>query len=546
MKPEFDVIIVGCGPVGAIASLLLAARGMRVAVVEKNPQPYPFPRAIALNGFTMNIVQQLLGERWPEFDHTAAVHVGYVLSKDRMDEPFGLMQPPVIDGKILDLDHYGFVNWFNQPQLETLLRQRIDEESGITTFFNHSALVMWEAEQNHLKIENSSTGEVIELVGKYLLGADGGGSFVRKQMGATLKSLGKAISFLIVDINAPRTALRPDKDFDAGGHQIIDPGGQRPTTFLLCEGKSHGSYKNTFRFEFALKDHENFAFIQSPESIKELISPYLDPEQIVINRSTVYKFNSLISQQWRLNNIFTIGDATHQTSPFIGQGLNMGIRNAYNLVGKIELVEKGISHPSLLDQYQLECYPDSEFIIKQSLFMGKMLFNTKPHINLVRSIVHSLNGGRGKPLDLFPEFVPKTITVPNGFSPRKSSQKSYPMYNYITANGFPRSLRTYHPFRYRVLCNNSVAELEAALAAIPDELAPLAIALSDGRNGQQTSEQVLVSAQRPQDLKTHDTLFKGSDYVVMAPGYTMIGTYKKGQESLLVSEYLSRFNLISG
>ena len=150
-----------------------------------------------------------------------------------------------------------------------------------------------------------------------------------------------------------------------------------------------------------------------------MIEPYLDTSNIKINRSTVYKFNSLISEKWRQHNTFTIGDATHQTSPFIGQGLNMGIRNTHNLITKIKLVEKGISHASILDNYQIECYPDSKFIIKQSLFMGKMLFNIKPHINLLRTIVHFFNGKRGKPLDLFPAFVPETITVPNGFNPDK-------------------------------------------------------------------------------------------------------------------------------
>ncbi len=545
MKSEFDIIIVGAGPVGAIAALLLARKGFQVAVVEQNAVPYPFPRAIALNGFTMSIVEELLGSRWQQFHYTPAIHVSYALSKEQLHEPFGLMQPPVIDDKILDLDHYGFINWFNQPQLEALLRETIDDSANITTFFNHGALILWDDGRNYLKIENCATGETLEISSKYLIGADGGGSFVRKQMGATLKRLGDAISFLIVDINAPREALRIGQEFDAGGHQIIDPQGKRPTTFLLCEGKNHGSYKRTFRFEFALRDNENFAAIQSPASIAELISPYLDPERVNIVRSTVYKFNSLLSQKWRVNNIFTIGDATHQTSPFIGQGLNMGIRNTFNLIGKIDLVEKGVSKPELLDLYQTECYPDSEFIIKQSLFMGGMLFNIKPHINLIRSAIHSLRGGRGKPLDLFPEFVPKSITVPNGFDPDKASQKSYPMYNYMTQDGYPRSLRTYFPHRFRILCKETTDTIATFLQHVPDILQPLTVALSDGREGQKSSDSLLVSAQRSDDLKTHQGLFRNADYILMAPGYTMLGTYRKGSEARLVSEYLSRFCLLN-
>ena len=544
MTNHYDAIVVGCGPTGAIASLLLANEGLSVAIIEKNLHAYPHPRAIALNGFSMALIKKLLKDLWNEFEYTTAIEVGYVLSKDKMQEPFGKMQPPVIDGKILDLDHYGFLNFFNQPQLERLLRKKIKGTQNIKTYYNYNTLVMWESDKSNLQIQNQESEEISHISGKYLIGADGGGSFVRKQIGSTLKTLGRAISFLIVDLEASREALKPGKTFDSGGHQIIDPVGKRPTTFLHTPGKEHGSYKNHFRFEFALREGEDFAKLQSPKSINKLIEPYLDTTSVKINRSTVYKFNSLISEKWRQHNTFTIGDATHQTSPFIGQGLNMGIRNTYNLISKIKLVEKRISHASILNNYQIECYPDSKFIIKQSLFMGKMLFNIKPHINLLRSIVHFFNGGRGKPLNLFPAFVPETITVPNGFNPDKASQKGYPMYNYMTKDGFPRSLRTYHPTEYRIFCKNSISTIEKLLKQLPSEITPHPAELSDDRNNKDTSNSTLLCATRDEDLKIHHKLFKNADYILMAPGYTMLGTYKTGQEQVMVREFKSLFNLI--
>ena len=75
MNKEYDVVIIGGGPVGSIASLLLESKGFSVALVERNTVPYPFPRAIALNGFSMGLVKELLGpELWNEFE-LSLIHI---------------------------------------------------------------------------------------------------------------------------------------------------------------------------------------------------------------------------------------------------------------------------------------------------------------------------------------------------------------------------------------------------------------------------------------------------------------------------------------
>ena len=172
-----------------------------------------------------------------------------------------------------------------------------------------------------------------------------------------------------------------------------------------------------------------------------------------------------------------------------------------------------------------------------------MLFNIKPHINLLRSIVHFFNGRKGKPLDLFPAFVPKTITVPNGFNPKKSSQRGYPMYNYINEHGNPKSLRTFYSNKYRILCNKSAEKITDEITKITEILRPLLIVLSDGKNDEKTNDLFLVCSQRKEDQLMHKKLFKKADYVLMAPGYTMLGTYFFGDEKKIIKDYLSRFIL---
>ena len=125
------------------------------------------------------------------------------------------------------------------------------------------------------------------------------------------------------------------------------------------------------------------------------------------------------------------------------------------------------------------------------------------------------------------------------------------MYNYTTKEGFPRSLRSYNSTKYRIFCKDSTEAVDSQLSEIPELIRPNVTALSDGRNGEKTGNNLLVCCLRKDDLKLHDKLFSRGivrsnvDYVVMAPCYTMLGTYSKGEENKMVSDYLSVFKLVN-
>ena len=118
------------------------------------------------------------------------------------------------------------------------------------------------------------------------------------------------------------------------------------------------------------------------------------------------------------------------------------------------------------------------------------------------------------------------------------------MYNYMTKDGFPRSLRTYHPTQYRIFCKETSSNISHQLENLHSEIKPLAIALSDGSKGQETSDGTLVCATRSEDLAMHKKLFKNTSYVLMGPGYTMLGTYQTGQEQKMIEDYKTLFNLV--
>ena len=153
--------------------------------------------------------------------------------------------------------------------------------------------MLWEDEKNYITIQNNSTGDTKTLSSDYLIGADGGGSFVRKQMGSELKSLGKSIHFLIVDINAPRSALQPGRSLTVGGTRLSIQMEKGRRHSCCARARTTGHTRTLSGLNSHLNKNDDHAKIQSPDSIKQLVSPYLVPDEIKIVRSTIYKFNSL-------------------------------------------------------------------------------------------------------------------------------------------------------------------------------------------------------------------------------------------------------------
>src|SRR3546814_5428973 len=86
---------------------------------------------------------------------------------------------------------------------------------------------------------------------------------------------------------------------------------------------------------------EDPAEIAREENVWRLLSTQLRPDQGRIWRAATYRFHALVADRWRQGDVFLLGDAAHQTPPFMGQGLNQGLRDAGNLCWKIAEVFHG-------------------------------------------------------------------------------------------------------------------------------------------------------------------------------------------------------------
>ena len=132
-----------------------------------------------------------------------------------------------------------------------------------------------------------------------------------------------------------------------GVEQVCDP--RRAVTFMrIRDGR--------YRWELRMLPGETAAGLQ--RRLPELLRPWVaDPRGLEVLRAAEYTFRARVADRWRRGRVLVLGDAAHQTPPFIGQGLGSGLRDAHNLAWKLAHVISGAASPALLESYDAERAP---------------------------------------------------------------------------------------------------------------------------------------------------------------------------------------------
>ena len=220
--------------------------------------------------------------------------------------------------------------------------------------------------------------------------------------------------------------------------------------------------------------------------------------------------------------MFLCGDAAHQTSPFLGQGLNMGIRNTRNLCQKIELVAAGAAPGSLLDRCQAECFEDTKGTIKEALKMGKLLFNTSPPANALRATISRLR--RGKPIDITAQIAPTARALDLADDVPSRLRKLLPRVRVEPDGGLATFLTLLHPERAKVIADGPLAAAAFdGLDSLPDSVRPDLYAAVDAPHTQTMGMALVIG-----DERQRAALFGGKTYVAMLENSVLLGRFTSG------------------
>ena len=364
----FDVAIIGCGPVGALAANLIGKQGLSVVVLEKEHHHYPLPRAVHLDHEMMRLFQSAGVIDRVARDMIATdghLHIGADHGVIRYMGTVGKPKP------------FGWSNdyFFYQPELETHLRAAFADNGAITLRLGAQFVGLSQGPDG-VEITCDSNGTRQHVMARYVVACDGSRSPVRKALGVELDDLDFEEPWLVVDaeVEGPvtfpaLTGVPETADLQRLSVMMCDP--QRPATVVPGRG-------NHRRWEFMLLPHEDDAAMMQPENVGALVGAWMKDVPHKIVRAATYRFHGLVAENWQVGRVFLAGDAAHQTPPFFGQGMCHGLRDVANLAWKLAAVLKDGADDALLATYQPERDPHVRAVIGAAVAAGRYICELDP------------------------------------------------------------------------------------------------------------------------------------------------------------------------
>jgi 3-(3-hydroxy-phenyl)propionate hydroxylase len=330
------VVVVGAGPVGLVAAIDLARRGVPVVVLDENDRVSFGSRAICFSKRTLEILDRLgCGD--------AAVARGITWQHGRLFR--GETEIHAFD-LLPEAGHRrpAFIN-LQQYHLEEILVRRLRDlaDAGAPVELRgRNRVAAVGAHHDHVRLEIDTPEGPYSLAADWLVACDGAGSPVRRMLGLDFPGRGFEDCFLIADV-AMHSDLPAERRF------WFDPPFNPGRSALL-----HRQPEGIWRIDLQLGPGVDREAETSPDRVIPRIRAMLGPEaRFTLDWVSLYSFQCRRMERFRHGRVIFAGDAAHQVSPFGARGANSGIHDADNLGWKLAAVNAGGSE-ALLESYNWE------------------------------------------------------------------------------------------------------------------------------------------------------------------------------------------------
>lgn len=358
---DTTVLIVGGGPVGLTASILLSQHGIRSLLVERHPGTAIVPKARGINARTMEMYRQCGVEQairavglppeataltvWTE--SLAGVEIERRVPGRAT--PKSLAVTPVMNCLCA------------QDDLEPVLRRFAEAQTmGALRFNAEVTTVSQDADGVDAQITDRVTGDATRVRAAYLIAADGAKSTIRRMLNARMTGRERVYDSVNILFNAdlrPWTANRPAALY------FVEQSDLR-ATFLTINARDRWSFliHSVKQYGYGPQDF-------TPERCTAMIRRGVGVPDLPVKilGAVFWEASAQVADNYCHGRIFLAGDAAHEMPPTGGFGMNTGVQDVHNLAWKLAAVLHGNANPVLLDTYQSERQPLGAITTKVSL-----------------------------------------------------------------------------------------------------------------------------------------------------------------------------------
>lgn len=359
---EAPVLIVGAGPSGTMAALLLEQLGVETLVVERRAGPGRAPAAHVVNARTLEIC------RAAGVDAKALADA----ARDPADAGF-VYWVTKLGGRVLgrlpferqgddqrELTPTPLRN-LSQNRFEPILLEALRRSGGRVPRWRWQ----WEsaiqtADGVRSRIRNLETGGEHEVASRYLIAADGAGSPIRKALGIDVVGPERIQSFVTIHFLAN---LRGTPEIPPGALFFVCDPAAGGGVFVIHDLDREAVYMHPFDPE--RESQTSYDGARCEHLVRQAMAgpaPGLSIETI-----GSWSMTAQVAEHYRQGRIFLIGDSAHRFPPTGGLGLNTGVQDAHNLAWKLAAVLQGWAPESLLETFETERRPVARTNADQSL-----------------------------------------------------------------------------------------------------------------------------------------------------------------------------------
>lgn len=370
---RFDVIIAGCGPTGAMLAAELRLHDVRVLVLEKETEPKSSARIVGLHirSIELMAMRGLLerisahGRRRPAGGFFAAIN---------KPAPRGL-----------DSAH-AYLLGIKQPDIEHVLEEHATE---LGAQVRRGAAVAGFAQDDEGVTVELADGE--RLRARYLVGCDGAHSTVRKLLGVAFPGEPSRNDTLMgeMQVGVPQEEISATM---AGGTMAADRE-KAPQHRFWLRPVGDGLYSVVVPAEGVseLGDRAEPPTPPTLDDFQQRLRTLVGTDFGVHSPRWLSRFGDAtrLAERYRVGRVLLAGDAAHIHPPTGGQGLNLGLQDAFNLGWKLAAQIRGWAPETLLDTYHGERHQVAEDVLDNTRAQMELL-SREPGARAVRRLFTEL------------------------------------------------------------------------------------------------------------------------------------------------------------